>query len=75
MNNLSKALKLAALVIVTACGCAFARSRYETIDAAAYGTSTQLGRNVGVTVIIYEWSNLPDRQILLEAFQSDMTCR
>jgi hypothetical protein len=47
----------------------FARDKYETIDATAYGTSTQLGRNIGVTVIIYEWSTPEDRQILLEAFQ------
>jgi hypothetical protein len=32
-----------------------ARDKYETIDATAYGTSTQPGRNIGVTVIIYEW--------------------
>ena len=34
----------------------FARDKNETIDATAYGTSTQLGRNVGVTLIIYEFS-------------------
>ncbi len=28
-----------------------------------------LGRNIGVTVIIYEWSIPEDRQILLETFQ------
>jgi hypothetical protein len=47
----------------------FARDKYETIDATAYGTSTQLGRNVGVTLIIYEWSTPEDRQILVDAFQ------
>jgi hypothetical protein len=47
----------------------FARDKNETIDATAYGTSTQLGRNVGVTVIIYEWSTADDRQILVDAFQ------
>jgi hypothetical protein len=47
----------------------FAREKYETIDATAYGTSTQLGRNVGVTLIIYEFSTPEDRQILVEAFQ------
>ena len=47
----------------------FARDKYETIDATAYGTSTQLGRNVGVTVIIYEFSTPEDRQILVDAFQ------
>ncbi len=47
----------------------FARDKYETIDATAYGTSTQLGRNVGVTVIIYEFSTPETRQALVEAFQ------
>src|SRR5271157_1098532 len=47
----------------------FARDKYETIDATAYGTSTQLGRNIGVTVIIYEFSTPEDRQVLVEAFQ------
>jgi len=47
----------------------FARDKNETIDATAYGTSTQLGRNVGITLIIYEWSTPEDRQILVDAFQ------
>ena len=47
----------------------FSRDKYETIDATAYGTSTQLGANIGVTVIIYEFSTSEDRQILVEAFQ------
>jgi hypothetical protein len=47
----------------------FARDKYETIDATAWGTSTQLGRNVAVKLIIYEWSTPEDRAILVEAFQ------
>ncbi|HZD31095.1 MAG TPA: hypothetical protein VE779_05465 [Candidatus Angelobacter sp.] len=47
----------------------FARDKYETIDATAYGTSTQLGANAGVTLIIYDFSTAADRQILMEAFQ------
>jgi len=47
----------------------FGRDKYETIDATAYGTSTQLGRNVGVTIIIYEFSTPESRQALVEAFQ------
>ncbi len=46
-----------------------ARDKNETIDATAYGTSTQLGRNVGVTIIIYDFSTPEDRQILVDAFQ------
>ena len=72
MNTASKALKIAvACLVVMAMTCVpgFTREKYETIDATAYGTSTQLGRNVGVTVIIYEFSTPEDRDILVEAFQ------
>jgi hypothetical protein len=44
------------------------RSNYETIDAQAFGTSTQLGRNFGVKIIIYEFSSPEDRDILVQAF-------
>jgi hypothetical protein len=47
----------------------FSRDKYETIDATAWGTSTQLGRNIGVTLIIYEWSTPEDKTVLTEAFQ------
>jgi hypothetical protein len=33
------------------------------------GTSTQMGRSFGVTVIINEFSSPSDQKILLEAFQ------
>jgi hypothetical protein len=46
-----------------------ARDKNETIDATAYGTSTQMGRNIGITIIIYEFSTADDRQVLVEAFQ------
>ncbi len=45
------------------------RGSTETIDATAFGTSTQLGRNFGVKVIIYEFSSPEDRDILVQAFQ------
>jgi hypothetical protein len=32
------------------------RVKPETIDATAMGTGTQLGQNIGVTVIIYDYS-------------------
>ena len=47
----------------------YSRDKFETIDATAFGTSTQMGRNIGITLIIYEWSTAEDRDILLEAFQ------
>jgi hypothetical protein len=45
------------------------RGSTETIDATAFGTSTQLGRNFGVKIIIYEFSSPDDRDILVQAFQ------
>jgi hypothetical protein len=72
MNTALKASKIVvACLVVMAMTCVpgFTREKYETIDATAYGTSTQLGRNVGVTVIIYEFSTPEDRDILVEAFQ------
>jgi hypothetical protein len=47
----------------------FARQNYETIDAQAYGTSTQLGKNFTVRLIVYEYSTPEDRKILVESFQ------
>jgi len=46
----------------------FARDKYETIDAQVYGTGTQMGMNIGVTLIIYDFSTQADRQILVDAF-------
>ena len=60
---------VAALFVAFACTAGFARDKNETIDATAYGTSTQLGRNIGITVIIYDFSTPEDREILVEAFQ------
>jgi hypothetical protein len=48
----------------------FARDKYETIDAQAYGTGTQLGQNIGVTLNIYEFSTPADKQILVQSFQT-----
>jgi hypothetical protein len=44
------------------------RRDVETIDATAFGTSTQLGRNFGVKLIIYEFSAPEDRDVLGQAF-------
>jgi hypothetical protein len=45
------------------------RGKTETIDATAFGTSTQLGRNFGVKIIIYEFSSPEDRDILVQSYQ------
>lgn len=43
--------------------------KYETIDATAMGTSTQLGKNVSVKITIYDFSSPEDKKILVEAFK------
>ena len=40
----------------------------ETIEGSAFGTGTQLGEVVGVTLEIYDYSTPEDRQVLMEAF-------
>ena len=58
------------LVTLVAASCpGFARDNYETIDAQAFGTGTQLGQNIGVTLNIYEFSTPANRQILVQAYQ------
>src|SRR5271163_617033 len=49
----------------------FARDKYETIDAQAFGTGTQMGQNIGITIIIYDFSTAADRQILVDAYTKD----
>ena len=46
----------------------FSRDKYETIDASAFGTETQMGQVIGVTLNIYEFSTPADKQILVQAF-------
>jgi hypothetical protein len=72
VKNISKQLKMSIAItaILTASAVlGFARAKYETIDAQAYGTSTQLGRNATIRLIIYEYSTPDDRKILIESFQ------
>ena len=59
---------VAAILLATAV-LGFARAKYETIDAQAYGTSTQMGKNFTVRLLIYEYSTEEDRQILIDSFK------
>jgi len=47
----------------------FAAAQVETIDATARGTSTQMGRNINVKVMINQFSTQQDRATLVEAFK------
>ena len=46
----------------------FAADAKETIDATARGTSTQMGRDISIKVLIYSYSTEEDRQTLKAAF-------
>jgi hypothetical protein len=50
-----------------------ARDKYETIDAQAFGTGTQMGQNIGITLNIYEFSTPADRQLLVQAYGKGRT--
>ncbi len=47
----------------------WARDKYETVEAQAMGTGTQLGQNIGVSLNIYEFSTPADRVNLVQAFE------
>ncbi len=64
----SKVLILASVMMLLVIP-GFSRDKNETIDATAWGTSTQMGRNVSITLIIYQYSTPEDRDILVQAFQ------
>src|SRR5277367_3447193 len=56
-------------IVMLAAHPGFARDKYETIEAQAFGTGTQLGQNIGVTLNIYEFSTPADRVSLVQAFE------
>jgi len=62
-------LLLVGLVVIASVPGVGQRGKTETIDATAFGTSTQMGRNFGVKLVIYEFSSPEDRDILVQAFQ------
>jgi hypothetical protein len=64
----TKSLVVAALALL-ATSAGSAREKYETIEAQAWGTSTQMGASIGVTLNIYEYSTPADRVTLIQAFE------
>jgi len=60
---------LAVLMISAAIAISADDRKTATIDATAMGTSTQMGRNISVKVLIHEFSTEEDRQVLIEAFK------
>jgi hypothetical protein len=60
-------LLLGLLVVGSTLG--MAGEKNETIDATAFGTGTQLGQNIGVTLNIYQFSTPADKQTLVQAYE------
>jgi hypothetical protein len=63
-----KCLVIAGLALV-ATTAGSARDKYETLEAQAWGTGTQMGASIGVTLNIYEYSTPADRVTLVQAFE------
>jgi hypothetical protein len=68
-SGFTKAVLLLSSLLVLSSIPGMARDKNETIDATAWGTSTQLGKNVGITIIISQYSTPADEDLLVEAFQ------
>ena len=63
-----KCLVVVALALV-ATTAGSARDKYETLEAQAWGTGTQMGASIGVTLNIYEFSTPANRVALVQAFE------
>src|SRR5215467_917337 len=68
MTKLSRFATLATCLMVAA---VVSLTAQEVIDATAMGTSTQLGKNVSVKLIIERWSTKEEQQTLTQAFHND----
>ncbi|WP_035352053.1 hypothetical protein [Edaphobacter aggregans] len=71
-SNLSKTVTISLMVaglLTIVVAPVSARDKYETIDAQAFGTGTQMGQNIGITLNIYEFSTPADRTVLVQAFE------
>src|SRR5580704_5044917 len=75
MSAYSKALRvtlkslLVLSLVMVAAHPGLARDKYETLEAQAWGTGTQMGASIGVTLNIYEFSTPADRVTLVQAFE------
>ena len=56
------------LVLLVGTGTMIKAQERMTIQATAKGTSTQMGKNVGIKLIITQWSTDEDRETLKNAF-------
>jgi len=69
-HALGALLLAAALIIAFTPGLSQAKHpKYETIEATAMGTGTQMGQIIEVELLIYDYSTPDDRQVLIQAFE------
>jgi hypothetical protein len=74
MSTYSKMSKIAGKALLVLCiamlsiNAGYAGPKNETIEAQAFGTGTQMGQTIGVTLNIYEFSTPADRVNLVQAF-------
>jgi len=60
---------VAACLVFAAIGASSLANAQQVIDATAFGTSTQLGKNVNVKLIIERYSSPADKKVLMDAFR------
>ena len=69
LNLTNGELLLVALLMITSIPGFGQGEKPETIDATAFGTSTQMGKTFNVKIIINKFSSPEDRNTLVRAFQ------
>ena len=72
MDPTFRALRISRYIVLvmTLTMASIAFAQVETIDSIAKGTSTQMGRDIDVKLIINQYSTSADRQALVDAFKS-----
>lgn len=69
LNSSNRVLLFVALLMISSLAGFGQQGKPETIDATAFGTSTQMGRHFSVKIIINQFSSPEDRDILVRSFQ------
>jgi hypothetical protein len=72
VKNLRKVVVAATLILIgllTVGSAPVLAQKAETIEAQAMGTGTQMGQNIGVRLVINDYSTMEERQILVSAFE------
>jgi hypothetical protein len=67
--RLVSGIALLTCLLITASVPGVGQQTKETIDASAFGTSTQLGKHFTLRIIVYKFSSPEDRAMLVKAFQ------